>query len=113
MILSPSFPSLLLHAAPPMDAAARDEGGGGKLAIAKLGLRKCEDTFIGNNFIRGVFGRERKLASIAHEMLVDPALLILDEPTSGLDSTVTHCLVMMLGSLVKKGMTVVTLVHQP
>lgn len=82
-------------------------------AIAELGLRKCEDTIIGNSFIRGVSGGERKRVSIAHEMLVDPALLILDEPTSGLDSTAAHRLVGTLGSLAKKGKTVVTSVHQP
>ena len=82
-------------------------------AIAELGLRKCEDTIIGNSFIRGVSGGERKRVSIAHEMLVDPSLLILDEPTSGLDSTAAYRLVAVLGSLAKKGKTVVTSVHQP
>jgi ABC-type multidrug transport system ATPase subunit len=46
-------------------------------------------------------------------MLVDPALLILDEPTSGLDSTAAHRLVSTLGSLARKGKTVITSVHQP
>ncbi|KAL1295334.1 hypothetical protein HN51_056239 [Arachis hypogaea] len=82
-------------------------------AIAELGLGKCEDTIIGNSFIRGVSGGERKRVSIAHEMLVDPSLLLLDEPTSGLDSTSAHRLISVLGSLAKKGKTVVTSVHQP
>jgi ABC-type multidrug transport system ATPase subunit len=82
-------------------------------AIAELGLTKCENTIIGNSFIRGVSGGERKRVSIAHEMLVDPALLILDEPTSGLDSTAAHRLVSTLGSLARKGKTVITSVHQP
>lgn len=71
-------------------------------AIAELGLGKCENTIIGNSFIRGVSGGERKRVSIAHEMLVDPSLLILDEPTSGLDSTAAHRLVVTLGSLDRK-----------
>ncbi|KAG4395178.1 hypothetical protein AAZX31_20G161800 [Glycine max] len=82
-------------------------------AIAELGLGKCENTIIGNSFIRGVSGGERKRVSIAHEMLVNPSLLILDEPTSGLDSTAAHRLVLTLGSLAKKGKTVITSVHQP
>lgn len=82
-------------------------------AIAELGLGKCEHTIIGNSFIRGVSGGERKRVSIAHEMLVDPSLLILDEPTSGLDSTAAHRLIVTLGSLAKKGKTVITSVHQP
>ncbi|CAL5209293.1 unnamed protein product [Lathyrus oleraceus] len=81
--------------------------------IVELGLSKCENTIIGNSFIRGVSGGERKRVSIAHEMLVDPALLILDEPTSGLDSTAAHRLLSTLGSLARKGKTVVTSVHQP
>ncbi|KAF1860993.1 hypothetical protein Lal_00000409 [Lupinus albus] len=81
--------------------------------MAELGLSKCQDTIIGNSFIRGVSGGERKRVSIAHEMLVHPSLLILDEPTSGLDSTAAYRLVTTLGALAKKGKTVVMSVHQP
>lgn len=81
--------------------------------IAELGLEKCENTIIGNTFIRGVSGGERKRVSIAHEMLINPSLLILDEPTSGLDSTAAFRLVSTLRSLAQKGKTVLTSVHQP
>ncbi|KAJ7973927.1 ABC transporter G family member 25 [Quillaja saponaria] len=81
--------------------------------ISELGLSKCENTIIGNSYIRGVSGGERKRVSIAHEMLINPSLLILDEPTSGLDSTAAHRLVTTLGSLAQKGKTVVTSMHQP
>lgn len=81
--------------------------------ITELGLSKCENTIIGNSFIRGISGGERKRVSIAHEMLVDPSLLILDEPTSGLDATAAFRLVATLGGLAAKGKTVVTSLHQP
>ncbi|XP_012065776.2 LOW QUALITY PROTEIN: ABC transporter G family member 25 [Jatropha curcas] len=81
--------------------------------ISELGLTKCENTIIGNSFIRGVSGGERKRVSIAHEMLINPSLLILDEPTSGLDSTAAHRLVLTLSSLAQKGKTIVTSMHQP
>ncbi|KAJ8541723.1 hypothetical protein K7X08_002539 [Anisodus acutangulus] len=81
--------------------------------ITELGLNKCEDTIIGNGFIRGVSGGERKRVSIAHEMLINPSLLILDEPTSGLDATAAYRLVSTLGSLAQKGKTIITSVHQP
>uniref|UniRef100_A0A5B7BTT1 Putative ABC transporter G family member 25 n=1 Tax=Davidia involucrata TaxID=16924 RepID=A0A5B7BTT1_DAVIN len=82
--------------------------------ISELGLVKCENTIIGNSFVRGVSGGERKRVSIAHEMLINPSLLILDEPTSGLDSTAAHRLVSTLGSLShQKGKTVIMSVHQP
>ncbi|GFP81369.1 ABC transporter g family member 25 [Phtheirospermum japonicum] len=81
--------------------------------ISELGLSKCGDTIIGNSFVRGVSGGERKRVSIAHEMLVDPSLVILDEPTSGLDATAAYRLVAMLGGVAAKGKTVVLSVHQP
>ncbi|EYU22839.1 hypothetical protein ABFS82_03G111200 [Erythranthe guttata] len=81
--------------------------------ISELGLSKCADTIIGNSFVRGISGGERKRVSIAHEMLVDPSLLILDEPTSGLDATAAYRLVAALGGLAAKGKTVMMSVHQP
>ena len=81
--------------------------------ISELGLTKCENTIIGNSFIRGISGGERKRVSIAHEMLINPSLLILDEPTSGLDATAAYRLVLTLGSLAQKGKTIVTSMHQP
>ncbi|XP_028805774.1 ABC transporter G family member 25 [Neltuma alba] len=83
--------------------------------IRELGLGKCENTIIGNAYIRGVSGGERKRVSIGHEMLMNPSLLILDEPTSGLDSTAAHRLVTTLTTVVaqQKGKTVVASMHQP
>ncbi|XP_043712190.1 ABC transporter G family member 25-like [Telopea speciosissima] len=81
--------------------------------IVELGLGKCENIIIGNSFIRGVSGGERKRVSIGHEMLVNPSLLLLDEPTSGLDSTTAYRLVSTLESLAQKGKTIVTSMHQP
>lgn len=81
--------------------------------ISELGLVKCENTIVGNSSVRGVSGGERKRVNIAHEMLINPSLLILDEPTSGLDSTAAFRLISTLGSLAQKGKTIVTSVHQP
>ncbi|XP_010521140.1 PREDICTED: ABC transporter G family member 25 [Tarenaya hassleriana] len=82
--------------------------------MSELGLTKCENTVVGNSFIRGISGGERKRVSIAHELLVNPSLLVLDEPTSGLDATAAHRLVQTLVTVAHgKGKTVVTSVHQP
>ncbi|KAE8804495.1 hypothetical protein D1007_19533 [Hordeum vulgare] len=81
--------------------------------IAELGLGTCADTIVGNAFVRGVSGGERKRVSIGHELLVNPSLLVLDEPTSGLDSTAASRLVATLSALARKGRTVVLSVHQP
>ncbi|CAA0330244.1 unnamed protein product [Arabidopsis thaliana] len=82
--------------------------------ISELGLTKCENTVVGNTFIRGISGGERKRVSIAHELLINPSLLVLDEPTSGLDATAALRLVQTLAGLAHgKGKTVVTSIHQP
>ncbi|KFK41612.1 hypothetical protein AALP_AA2G151000 [Arabis alpina] len=82
--------------------------------ISELGLVKCENTIVGNTFIRGISGGERKRVSIAHELLINPSLLVLDEPTSGLDATAALRLVQTLAGLAHgKGKTVVTSIHQP
>lgn len=49
--------------------------------IAELGLAKIEDVNVGNDFVRGVSGGERKRVNIGTELVTDPSLLFLDEPT--------------------------------
>ena len=61
--------------------------------INRLGLQRCADTYIGNNYIRGVSGGERKRTSIGYELITTPTLMLLDEPTSGLDSTTSLTIV--------------------
>ncbi|KAK8647530.1 hypothetical protein V6N13_121265 [Hibiscus sabdariffa] len=97
----------------PKTLSTKDKISVAESVLSELGLSKCENTIIGNSFIRGISGGERKRVSIAHEMLINPSLLILDEPTSGLDSTAAHRLVSILGSLAQKGKTIVTSMHQP
>ena len=97
----------------PLTLSKQEKTAVAESVIAELGLTKCQNTIIGNAFIRGVSGGERKRVSIAHEMLIDPSLLILDEPTSGLDSTTAHRLVMTMAGLARKGKTIITSIHQP
>lgn len=54
--------------------------------INDMGLKKCRDTAIGDEMIKGVSGGERKRVSIAVELISNPSVLFLDEPTTGLDS---------------------------
>ena len=54
--------------------------------INELGLAKSANTRIGNAFVRGISGGEKKRVNIGVEMMGNPSLVFLDEPTSGLDS---------------------------
>jgi len=51
---------------------------------------------VGNEFIRGVSGGERKRVHIGMEMVLDPPILFLDEPTSGLDAHTANTLANIL-----------------
>ena len=98
----------------PRSLARDDKIKAAESVISELGLEKCENTVVGNTFIRGISGGERKRVSIAHELLINPSLLVLDEPTSGLDATAALRLVQKLAGLAHgKGKTVVTSIHQP
>ncbi|KAH7685380.1 Sulfate-transporting ATPase protein [Dioscorea alata] len=97
----------------PRTVARAEKVRAAEAVMAELGLDKCADTVIGNAFVRGVSGGERKRVSIGHEMLTRPSMLLLDEPTSGLDATAAYRLIAMLGGLARRGRTVAASVHQP
>eukprot|EP01135_Chromosphaera_perkinsii_P006341 Nk52_evm70s485 gene=Nk52_evmTU70s485 len=81
--------------------------------IQELGLSHCADTKVGDYFVRGVSGGERKRASIGVELITNPRILFLDEPTSGLDSYTAHLLIQSVRNLARKGRVVVCTIHQP
>ena len=51
--------------------------------IDDLGLVSCADTRVGNEFLRGISGGERKRTCIGMELVLSPKILFLDEPTTG------------------------------
>lgn len=51
---------------------------------------------IGNEFIRGVSGGERKRTNIGMELIIEPLILFLDEPTTGLDASTAVSVVQLL-----------------
>ena len=81
--------------------------------IKELGLTRCKNTKVGNSLIRGVSGGERKRTSIGVELLTNPSMLFLDEPTTGLDSSTALQVVELLKILSRRGVNVMTTIHQP
>jgi len=78
-----------------------------------LGIEKLADSFIGDQFQRGLSGGEKRRVSIATELLMSPGIMFLDEPTTGLDSTNAAKVVDILSGLGAMGTTVLLSIHQP
>ncbi|XP_012936225.1 broad substrate specificity ATP-binding cassette transporter ABCG2 [Aplysia californica] len=81
--------------------------------IKELGLVKCADTKVGNEFLRGVSGGERKRCNIGMELIISPPVLFLDEPTTGLDANTANSVLMFLRRLSRRGRTIIFSIHQP
>lgn len=81
--------------------------------ISELGLTKAQNTKIGNEFIRGVSGGERKRTNIGIELLSGASLIFLDEPTSGLDAFQAQNVMESLWTLAGNGRSIISTIHQP
>lgn len=81
--------------------------------IEEMGLQDCADRLIGNWYLRGISGGEKKRLSIALEILTRPRLLFLDEPTSGLDSASAFFVIQALRNVAQDGRTILSAIHQP
>jgi ABC-type multidrug transport system ATPase subunit len=55
--------------------------------LRSLGMMHTKDTIVGNSFVRGVSGGERKRVSLAEVMATNPAVACWDNPIRGLDSS--------------------------
>ncbi|SBS89547.1 ABC transporter G family member 2, putative [Plasmodium malariae] len=79
-----------------------------------MSLSHVKDTIVGDAFIRGISGGQRKRLSIANEILSNPPLLLMDEPTSGLDSSSALSLVECIQRIATmSNTTIISSLHQP
>ena len=69
--------------------------------------------FVGNWFLKGISGGQKRRLSIGCELLTSPTLLFLDEPTSGLDAASAYFVMKGIRSLAEGGRTVISVIHQP
>eukprot|EP00752_Nemacystus_decipiens_P009950 g8873.t1 len=82
--------------------------------LASLGLEGCQHTKVGNIFLKGVSGGQKRRTSIAVELVVQRKILFLDEPTSGLDAASASEIMALLRRLASEtGVIIITSVHQP
>lgn len=81
--------------------------------IKQLGLSKVAHSFIGDAWVRGLSGGEKRRVAIGVELLTRPGVLLLDEPTTGLDSTNAARVVDIMSGAAAGGVTCVMSIHQP
>ncbi|XP_068750941.1 broad substrate specificity ATP-binding cassette transporter ABCG2-like [Montipora capricornis] len=81
--------------------------------LSDLGLFHVAESKVGNEFIRGISGGERKRTNIGMELILAPSILFLDEPTTGLDAATAVSVVQLLQGLGHRGKTVIVSIHQP
>ena len=81
--------------------------------MKSLGIEKLKNQFIGDEWVRGLSGGEKRRVTIATELITSPNILFLDEPTTGLDSTNAMKVVDLLSDLSDDGVTVILSIHQP
>ncbi|EGG18886.1 ABC transporter G family protein [Cavenderia fasciculata] len=65
-----------------------------------LGLESQADTIVGNEFLRGISGGQKKRVTIGVEFVKDANLILLDECSTGLDSTTTLDLITNIKEIV-------------
>ena len=58
-------------------------------------------------------GGEQQLVMIARLLAQNPQILLLDEPTTHLDFTNQSHLIKLLKKLVKEGLTIIAVIHDP
>jgi len=83
--------------------------------LESLGLSNHKHTIVGDIFLRGLSGGQKRRLSVALEALTSPSSLFLDEPTSGLDSQSALQLVKFLNRYAREvpGRRVIFTIHQP
>uniref|UniRef100_A0A7S2R2P1 ABC transporter domain-containing protein n=1 Tax=Eucampia antarctica TaxID=49252 RepID=A0A7S2R2P1_9STRA len=83
--------------------------------LEDLGLAAHKDTRVGDMFLSGLSGGQKRRLSVALEALSNPQNLFLDEPTSGLDAESAYQVMKYLHKYVQEspGRRIILTIHQP
>lgn len=82
--------------------------------IGEMGLEVARHTRVGNEFVRGLSGGQKRRLSTAMALLKQPLVLFLDEPTSGLDSTsATEVMKQIVDLSREQNVITICTIHQP
>jgi len=82
--------------------------------IDKMGLASCADTRVGNEFIKGLSGGQKRRLSIGLALVKRPDIIFLDEPTSGLDAaSAAKIMTFIKETAARENLMFITTIHQP
>ena len=82
--------------------------------LQKMGLESCADTIVGNLFMKGLSGGQKRRLSLAVILMKKLDVVILDEPTSGLDAASAAGTMGFISEITKsEGLITIYTIHQP
>merc|ERR1711998_813791 len=82
--------------------------------LTTMGLNSCADTKVGNEFLKGLSGGQRRRLSLASAFLKDPLVIFLDEVTSGLDAAAAASITSFMQKLARsQDVIIACTIHQP
>lgn len=85
------------------------------IILRGVGLKRVEDTFVGNDRVRGVSGGEKKRVTVGEMMATPTFVACFDEISTGLDAITTFDICKLLGSVtrMRSTVTLVSLLQPP
>ncbi|XP_001382192.1 ATP-binding cassette sub-family G member 5 [Monodelphis domestica] len=84
-----------------------------KAVMAEMSLNHIANRLIGTQTFGGISNGERRLVSIAAQLLQDPKVMLFDEPTTGLDCMTANRIAVLLSKLAHRNRIVILTIHQP
>lgn len=79
-----------------------------------LGLTEVKSTFVGDEYVRGISGGQKRRLSLARGLASGAQIIFCDEPTSGLSSTDAEACVKYMRLVTHKyRVTIIVVIHQP